>query len=480
MAERVKAENDLVAITISLDPDTPPAALARVRLVVERATKPVHETSVPATDLGIPLMFDPSAYRYREPEWRLPASLVNELVDAVGESLGDELLDILWLHLASPSGFVPVVPWEALLTPAFRVPVVRVPNFALFPPLDTRSIDVALCISQPVAKAEFNAAELAATIARRLLVPESAFCTVHVFADAPTHSRLRNTGLARDNGDGAIVLHDPARAPGARRQSAFADEAGSDGWNPWLAWMKATLSARTVEAVHFLGHGYLATDQAALAVAESPVENRDSDAARFIEARQIASFLDAVGAWSVGFTTPPLSFSSMGIRVLADDLAHRRAGPILIHSLATDPDGRRLGAIWADLLHGVPPTEPTDVALYCHPRIFSMQHGSESSSFAGSLLSDPRIGGRNAQDQPAWVTLTRRYLEQSTARLFPNSDEPDSATQRAAAEGVREALAFVSSVVGGLPTGPGDSPVSLDRSILNIDRDPERDGEQRS
>jgi hypothetical protein len=205
-------------------------------------------------------------------------------------------------------------------------------------------------------------------------------------------------------------------------------------------------------------------DEASLAVAETPVVNRDMESARFIGPRQIASFLDLVGAWSVGFSSPYPAFSPMGMRLLIDDVAHRRAGPILLHDFATDPDGTRLGETWSALVGSRWPVGASDIALYCHPRLLAPAM-EPLGSYASTLLADPRIGGlEDVPEQPTWVRLTRRYLEQSTARLFPDSAEPTSAAELAAAEGVRQAVSFVSNVVSSL--GSGGSPPERGTSSL--------------
>jgi hypothetical protein len=460
MAEAIKHENDLVAIKVKLDPDVPPSMPTAVRFEVERAGERRFRASVDAAALGVPPDLEPPRYRYGEPAFKVPERLLSDLRREFEAALEGDISPVAWLHISSPAGFLPLVPWERLLGPTFERPILRVPHFALFPPLDTEGIDIAICVSQPRAKGEFEAAEAVMTVAQRLTAAAPGASTVHVFADAPTYRALHRAGFDRADRGGARRLYDPALAPPAERtrgRSEIDDTATT--WNPWLAWISSQVGDHTLEAVHFVGHTYLARDQAALAVAESPLLNEDRQWARFIGSRQLASFLDQVGAWSVGLSTPEYNFSPMGARLLVDDLAHRRAGPVLLHEFASDPGAEQLGRTMTSLFHGDWPSEPSNIALYCHPRVFSVADERESLPFAESLLADPRIGGPvPVAEQPAWVTLTRRYLEQSAARLFPEVEQPTSSIQLATGEGVRQALSFVSDVISSFETGPAGRP----------------------
>jgi hypothetical protein len=471
MAERVQAENDLVAIKVSLDSEHDSSLLTTIRFDVARQAERLHRTSVHASELGLPTEFRPGEFRYREPRWRLPPSLLTELRAEVDSALGGDNQPVLWLHLASPSGFLPLVPWERLLAPAFERPVVRVPNLTLVQPRDASEVDIAICASQPVAKRAFDAPRSVSVVAQHLLNAIPGKGTVHLFVDAATHRALSRSGIARDDATGSIRLYDPAEAPPFHPEAGRALDGGAISWNPWVHWIAHATRNTTLDAVHFIGHAYMSQDQASLAVAESPVLNRDMDSARFIGPRQIAAFLDLVGAWYVGFSSPDPAFSPMGMRLLIDDLAHRRAGPILLHDLATDPLATRLGETWSALVGPRWPDGASDVALYCHPRIFAPEM-EPLGSYASTLLANPRIGGlEDVPEQPAWVKLTRRYLEQSTARLFPEVAEPTSAGELAAAEGVRQALSFVSNVVSSLESR--ESPLEPMPSA-SVDQGPEK------
>jgi hypothetical protein len=441
MADIVKKENDLVAIRVRLSRSGKPAIV----FDVERAGQSRHRVEIDPRDLGVSADLDASRYRYGEPDWRIPAPLLDELRREVDRALHGEPFRALWFHIASPSGFLTLLPWERLLAP-FGVPVLRVPHFALFPQLQTAELDIAVCVSQPRAKRSFDAASSAMSVAAALLEASGRAATVHIFADADSYASLRSQNVV-GAGNGRIRLYDPADGPpdGPSEGGSRIVDSSTMAWSPWLHWMAHVLPDRTLEIVHFVAHSYLSQDQAALAVSESPVVNEDRRWSRFVGPQQLATFLDHVGAWAVGITSPEHNFSPMGARLLIDELAHRRAGPVLLHDLERDLQAVQLRDVYRALLDSAWPEHHSEIALYCHPRLFLQTSTGDSLPYAEVLLAEPR--GSASVDQPPWVTVTRRYLEQSTARLFPDTEQPTSPVQLAAAEGVRQALSFVNDVM---------------------------------
>jgi hypothetical protein len=271
---------------------------------------------------------------------------------------------------------------------------------------------------------------------------------VHVFADSSTYRELA-AGAANDRDTRRIRLHDPELAPRSElsRRGRDIDESGQIAWSPWLHWIAHEMRDRTLEVVHVVAHSYLAQDQAALAVSESPVVDEDRRWSRFVGPRQLATFLDMVGAWAVGISSPRRNYSPMGARHLVDELAHRRAGPVLLHDLVSDPNAVGLTRSYSALTQASWPERSAGIALYCHPKLFLGAEMTHSVPFAESLIAEPRSAAQASGEQPAWVDITRRYLEQSTARLFPDTEGPTSRVQLAASEGVRQAVSFVNDVI---------------------------------
>jgi len=215
--------------------------------------------------------------------------------------------------------------------------------------------------------------------------------------------------------------------------------------------MLQELRGVTVDLVHFATHGYTSGGQSALAVAESPMMNKDLVWARFVGPNQLAACLSHLGAWAVGFTSPDSNCSSMGLREIFDDMARLRPGPVLHHNAGRDPSSAELARAYGSLLSRDQPERCSSVAMYAHPAMFALPPqllGPES--FADMLVNEYLGGYPPDTSAPAWVTSTRRYLEQSVARMFPEQGEPASSVQAAAGKGAEQALRLVSEVMGTL------------------------------
>lgn len=451
MAQLVKHENDLLALEVSLAVEGSGGSGDPVVVFeVQRGDRLIHrETATPA-ELGVPTDLTSTTWAYADPPFVLPEPLLDRLQGAVnGVRTGRDAL--LWLNIAIPAGFVALLPWERLLRGRFELPVVRVPNFALHPARDTDQIDVVLCVTQPAGKEPFDAAALATAFVeafrRHVLSPT----TLHVFVDAGTYPLVRDRWPGDDPETGRVLVHDPASAPppapGGPRYENPAYRS-----NPWFHWMAHELADRTVEVVHVIAHGYLSGNQPAIVLAEGPNPS-DGDAAVFVDPRQLAAFLSMVGVWAVGISSPPEDYSPMGSRQFLNDLSRERAGPMIQHPFATDPTAEALGETWFSVFSGVPPAKPSDVALCCHPRLFPQTSPGDSTSFAEALVGASFGAARaSAVSAPAWMTLTRRHLEQSAALLFPDTEEPEAA-EAAAGRGVADAFDFISGVLAAAEPG---------------------------
>lgn len=453
MAELVKEENALVALKVSLDNSGDMSSAPMVAFEVDHGGQALETYSVSAEELGVPPDFNAASHRYGEPDFSLPADLISRLHGPIDSALGQQGDDepILWLHLASPAGFLPLLPWERMLRPGFTTPILRVPNFALFPSFEVDVIDIVLCASEPAAKSSFGAARHLVRIAESLIEELPFEVAVHVFADAQTYGSIRRMGdhLVGERPGGSLVLYDPDDAPrpswtwGTSETSTGDDPVAS----PWLDWISNGMSGRTVDAVHFLTHSYVYGDQPSLAVAESPTSNDDRVWSRFIGPGELSAFLGRIGAWAVGTSSPPHGYSPMATRLLGERLAHMRAGPILLHDFRDDPEGLELVDAYIGLFQQKRPTQSSSVGLYCHPRVFSGTAPSDRMPYAEQLVVDSIGSTRTPHQAPSWVVLATRNLEQSASRLFPDQDEPSSDVDRAAGEGVKAALSFVQGVM---------------------------------
>jgi hypothetical protein len=462
VAELIKRQHNLLALKMNLGSGSigAPEGQLQVEFELDRGGDVLASTTLPPDALGIPSDFDPTWYRYSEPSFALPDALRQQVLDPARGELADQ--NALWLQLAPPCGFLPLIPWERLLRPAVGAPILRIPNFTLFPSLAADAIDVVLCASQPRAKADFDVGSQVLTIASKLLQAPLPNLSVHVFTDRQVYGELLAgaTGAPTSPDAPGLHLYDPAGAQGRGDEtpSEGIGDRGDSFHNPWLVWMAREMAGRSVEVVHFISHGYLSADQSALAVAESPTLNDDQRWARFIGPNQLAAFLTQIGAWSAGFSSPSISFSSMGTRLCVDKLARLRTGPILLHEMAGDPQGEALAQTYIALLSHAGPRTASDIALYCHPRLFPETAWGDELGYAESLVATTLGPETPSGTTSSWVTSTRRYLEQTAAVLFPEQADPGSAEQLAAGEGVKRALQFIDEVITRSGSEPTEAP----------------------
>jgi hypothetical protein len=282
--------------------------------------------------------------------------------------------------------------------------------------------------------------------------------TIHVFTDAHIFHNLQN-----------ILRNQPATADGSKVQLYNPEEASIDKItqplggnardlpsfeNPWLLWIVDTLRGRSVDVVHFLCHGYLATDQGALVVQSSPVPNSNEELTLFVGPQQLANFALHLGAWSIGFSSPPNNYSGSGIRLLADQLARLRTGPVVLHEIREDPSSLTLVRTYRFLCNEEQDALPSSpaIALYCHPSRVKQTADPANEIDQKNLMTSYTLAKgktlkhiQSKDNTPAWIASSQRYLEQSVADLL--NAEADSSTPSAVQEGTKEALSFLSELL---------------------------------
>jgi len=453
VAEAVKQQYALPTIKFSLEFESSDKLGRPVPVVlIDIDQGSVRITGIRASqdELGVPDDFDPATYpSYTEPSFEFSSGLGQQIGAAAAGALGQE--EVLWLQLADPVGFLSVLPLERMLRPFVgHRPIVRIPNFALSPAAPADSIDIAVCLSEPLSKFAFGGPYFLSAFIPALLDAYPA--RMHVFTDLYTHQQMTaDPSLGPFTGAGRLVLYDPVGAPPATRIAAGSTrDSGPAVTNPWLLWMLQELSGVTVDVVHFVAHGYTRGGQSALALAESPNRNEDRLWARFVGPNQTAAWLTQLGAWAVGFTSPAPNFSSMGLREFFDDLARLRAGPVVHHDAGLDPVSAEAAHAYAGLLTGQQPGLLPAVSMYAHPSVFTdlpYPGRPAPNSFAAEVVTSSLGPQPPAVSAPAWVTSTRRYLEQSVATMFPEAEEPASSAQMATGEGAKQALTFVNDVL---------------------------------
>lgn len=421
MAEELKHQFDLLAMRVGMDlsGDSPQVS---IKLQGRHAGQLdlVREHLLEAAQIGLPERLNRSETTYEGLPFDLPPAVIDDLKRVIADS--DYQDRPLWLHLAKPLGYLNLVPWEELLQPALQRPILRLPDFLASPPRESmQRLEVALCGSVPVAKAAFTAVDHLVGMADHLLKTVPRRTTVHIFCDAGLFPEVSQRVHAK--GLPGVEVHDPAEAGSfvpPERQYALPDRSGRVR-NPWLLWMRDALSGHRVDMVHFLTHGYISREAGALAFAESPVQNQDERAARFVGASELLAFLTQTGAWCAAFSSPEHNYSEMGLRLLADTIAQMRPGPVLHHEMRLDETGEVLPEAYRFLFgrSGDPAPSSPAVFMYCHPSLLERPRVTFLWRGLGPTLRAPAppedtVGEiyQKAESVPSWLGSSQRYLEQ--------------------------------------------------------------------
>jgi hypothetical protein len=371
MAEILKRQYDLFVLKIELDTSTEEFSIrCRVEGSVQHEVKVVAEWTCAAHEIGLPERLNRQQTRFEGYPFQLPDSFMDKIGKAVEQR--KETAAPVWLHLVKPYGYLGLIPWERLLQSHLGVPMLRLPDFLKRPARDTAtSLDVVLCSSLPRAKASFPMVEYVERTARLILDVVPRRTRLHVFIDHEWYSNLRDRLEAGGLLGEQLQIHDPSQAPDYTipERSTNIQDRPTRVQNPWLLWMRDVLGGRSVDAVHFICHGFMAGDVGALAFSESPVRNEDTRMARFVGPQELLTFFTHIGAWSATFSSPEHNYSEMGLRALADRLAQMRPGPLMHHEIKADASLAALTHAYNFLygpLHQPPPASPA-LFTYCHP-----------------------------------------------------------------------------------------------------------------
>jgi hypothetical protein len=472
MAVKIATENGLVTLRVRVQPRER-FIVAQLQLVSYLGGSPAELQSwwLDSTMLGLP-----TRLHARWPPTRtLPPEVTDSLRRAI-EDLGLAPGLPLWLHLVKPYGFLGALDWESALVGPLARPLLRLPDFLERPRENRGTLDVALVCSEPVSEPRLNPPQVLQDVVAAVLAgSQRPRTTIHVFPDEAYHATLRAVFAAEPR----VAVHDPqgAQAHGVlprEGSSLRRDDAGALQ-SPWLKWMRDSMMGRSLDAVHFVCHGYVADQRPALALAESPLSNRDRRDARYVGVGELAAFLTQVGAWSAVFSSPPANYSEVGLRLLADTLAQTRPGPVLYHALEGAGPDPSLQSMVGFLYAPQPSPLPAQQRwfAYCQPELIANfttvrpQRSSRavealnanSSLFASTGGPPPRSRrGRPAAppaataETPSWVSAAQRYVEQQSLQLQRDEPDADDATSRVSSE-VERTLAKLQSIVSGIAKG---------------------------
>jgi hypothetical protein len=370
--------------------------------------------------------------------FQLPDYLVPSIQAAIDSSVAPE--KPVWLEFKAPTGLAPIVPWEALLSP-FGHPILRLPPQAVMPDVPAHSFDAVVCFSSPSAQ-ELLPERLVEEFIAQIPTDLARYATFHLFADAAVQPLLHAV-RDRFGRDFRIFIYDPAKAPQAKRAVDPA-RAPDVIENPWLVWIRDAMRGQTADVVHFLCHGYVRRGHGAVALAESPLRNVDPEWAAFIFAPELAEFLNALGSWSVAFTSPPGNHSPGGLRLLQHELVQLRPGPVLLHDMEMahkDDLGNTYRFVYMPQPHK--PVVSGGISLYCHP--YSAITGtSVVDQTSERVLRDYTLTGKVPNTkQFRWVASSQRILEQAAVKV---NTAADAATEEAR-EGAETALKWVADLI---------------------------------
>ncbi len=356
----------------------------------------------------------------------------------------------LWLSFPLPSGYLPIVPWEQLLEPRLQVPILRLSYTQVQPIVSSQTLDIIVCFSFPVAK-QVMAPEAIINYYFDHIPANIARCTTfHVFADVAVQPLLQQVRARKPECNLQIYSPEQARQYEVPEANPTPSASSAELDSPWLLWIRDAMGSTSADLVHFFCHGYLAREDGFLCFSQSPLRNDDEFLARFVGARQICTFLDQVGAWSAAFSSQPGNYSIAGLRLLHDQMARIRPGPVLYHDMYSDPqaDGLVQAYQYAYAIEEAYPPKSPSISLCCHPD-WAMPVSSPADP-SEILLGELTLAGRipqvfqSQQNTPSWLASGQRSLERSVAQLI--STEP-AGTEDVLESGTAEALRFTADLL---------------------------------
>lgn len=381
----------------------------------------------------------------------LPTPMIRELRTLLRQVMREG--DSLWLELAEPTGYLPLLPWEAMLRPVTEAPILRLSPHPLKAFSSERQITVALCLTVPSARWTPTADELSAmVIAIRDALPEAS--TVHVFADDLCES-VAKTAIERVSETDRLQR----RVKGYALPNA--DWLAEQGDDAWRAWVVHSLGRQAVDILHCYAPGMLFPDQARLVITRAPTGSKCEDMnegqarpLRYVTPADISEALVVLGAWAIVLSAPTqgpwAAQSRLGLRLFTDELARLRAGVTAFHDGELDTGFSALRDTYRFMIGdpSIKASTATEVAVYCHPARATAISSDLPSALPAELMVQYRNITETIQSRfgggpvPAWVAAAQRIAEQAVSRIAS-----DEASDEACANGVAAALSHVQRII---------------------------------
>jgi hypothetical protein len=245
----------------------------------------------------------------------------------------------------------------------------------------------------------------------------------------------------------------------------------------WADWIAAGLQGRAVRALYVVADGAFDADVPLLAVSPDPNVAVGRDSCAYVPQEDVRLLADAVGAAVLSFGSPPGNPSDVATRVIADALGLQRAGTTLYSSLPLDPAGYALARAHEFMAAETSGTVP----IPRHPSLFAYLQpesveGSLRESWPSAEPTDISFGGpaeeamlpvpearpdvpppsdalrayyADADEVPAWLAASERYIDANLARLStpPAAAGEATSTRQAYEDGTAEALTELRALV---------------------------------
>lgn len=388
---------------------------------------------------------------------------------------------VLWLETAEPAGFLPLLPWEKLLSRTVDVPVLHV---ARKPGHGTRrrgSLDVVLaCTSSderltapPKTVVSLCKALLGATAPGKR-------CVVHLFADQlhrePIQAELAGSGLpVVEEGEpperrGVVLYRLPEGEERARMEPSDAEVVRTQTvWErPWAAWIKNRTAGCAIDVVHVISNACFAGLQPTLEITASPWEKPQAVRRswtlrwvnkvqlRYVDAALLCDFATGLGAWGIVFSAPNAE-CLRAERVLSYQASALLPGVFAVHDLAQDPQAQACPALYGFLAGRAGSTDPqpviphsTALSIRCNAAMLQPEaadariKASLGEDFAQALQDlKEQIAGMDAT--PAWAAVVQRQIALTASTSL--ATEPLTERDKAARDGVTQALTVALSTL---------------------------------